>query len=92
MCEEIFGPILTVYVYPSNQYQETLELCYQTSPYGLTDSIFAKDRQAIRLADKILRHSVGNFTSMINLLERLWHDNPLVVHVCLEQMIKLAVG
>lgn len=59
--EEIFGPVLTVYVYPDEKFEETLELCDNTSPYALTGSIFAKDRIAIELASKILRNAAGNF-------------------------------
>ena len=58
---ELFGPVLTVFVYPDNKYAETLDLCDQTSPYALTGSIFARDRQAINLAYEKLRHSAGNF-------------------------------
>lgn len=61
MTEEIFGPVLTLYVYPANAYTETLELCDSTSPYGLTGAIFARDRQAIIQAFKVLRHAAGNF-------------------------------
>ncbi len=61
MQEEIFGPVLTVYVYPDEKYEETLHLCDETSPYGLTGSIFATDRYAIELAEKVLRHAAGNF-------------------------------
>ena len=61
MTEEIFGPVLTIYVYPDDEYEETLKLCNETSPYGLTGSIFAKDRNAIVLAERILRHAAGNF-------------------------------
>ncbi len=61
MQEEIFGPVLTVYVYPDEKYEETLHLCDETSPYGLTGSIFANDRYAIELAEKVLRHAAGNF-------------------------------
>jgi 1-pyrroline-5-carboxylate dehydrogenase len=61
MEEEIFGPVLTIYVYPTNKYKETLELCNQTSPYALTGAIFAKDREAVILADKILVNAAGNF-------------------------------
>ena len=60
MTEEIFGPVLTVYVYPDDKFEETLKLCAETSPYGLTGSIFARDRQAIELAEKILRYAAGN--------------------------------
>ena len=61
MVEEIFGPVLTVFVYPEGQYSETLDLCDQTSPYALTGAIFATDRAAIRLAMQKLRHAAGNF-------------------------------
>lgn len=61
MEEEIFGPVLTIYVYDDSKYEETLHLCDETSPYALTGSIFAQDRKAIELADKILTHSAGNF-------------------------------
>jgi len=61
LCEEIFGPVLTVYVYPEKEYEQTLELCNRTSPYALTGSIFARDRGAVEKAAKILRHSSGNF-------------------------------
>lgn len=61
MEEEIFGPVLTVYVYPENEYAKTLELCDTTSPYALTGAIFANDRKAIGQAAGILRHSAGNF-------------------------------
>ncbi|MGV9104140.1 MAG: L-glutamate gamma-semialdehyde dehydrogenase [Candidatus Thorarchaeota archaeon] len=61
MREEIFGPVLTLYIYPEEEYEETLHLCDQTSPYGLTGSIFAKKRDAIVVATDILRHAAGNF-------------------------------
>lgn len=61
MEEEIFGPVLTVYVYPSKKYEETLELCDATSMYGLTGAIFARDRKAISTALNALRHAAGNF-------------------------------
>ncbi|MBC7230625.1 MAG: L-glutamate gamma-semialdehyde dehydrogenase [Actinobacteria bacterium] len=61
MVEEIFGPVVTVYVYPEKQYEETLELCNTTSPYALTGAIFAQDRFAIVQATKKLRHAAGNF-------------------------------
>ncbi len=61
MEEEIFGPVLTVYVYDDDKYEETLHLCDETSPYALTGSIFAQDRLAIVTADKILKHAAGNF-------------------------------
>ncbi len=61
MEEEIFGPVLTLYVYPGNEYLKTLQLCDSTSPYALTGSIFANDRKAVSEAYKVLRHSAGNF-------------------------------
>ena len=61
MQEEIFGPVLTVYVYPDEKFVETLVLCDQTSPYALTGSIFAKDRQAISIAERVLVNAAGNF-------------------------------
>ncbi len=61
MAEEIFGPVLTVYVYPENEYDQTLELCDQTSPYALTGSIFALERGAIVKAMNTLRYAAGNF-------------------------------
>ncbi|MGI5862802.1 MAG: L-glutamate gamma-semialdehyde dehydrogenase [Myxococcales bacterium] len=61
MEEEIFGPVLTVYVYPDEQYAETLEVCDQSSPYGLTGAIFARDRYAIVQATEALRNAAGNF-------------------------------
>ena len=61
MTEEIFGPVLTVYVYPSAQFKETMELCDTTSPYALTGAIFAQDRFAIVEATKALRSAAGNF-------------------------------
>ncbi len=61
MVEEIFGPVLTIYVYEDNKYEETLKLCNTTSPYALTGSIFAHDRYAVMIADKHLRYAAGNF-------------------------------
>ena len=61
MNEEIFGPVLTVFFYPDNQYAETLDLCRNTSPYGLTGAIFANDRLAAEQAYGALRHAAGNF-------------------------------
>src|SRR6056297_631734 len=59
--EEIFGPVLTVYRYKDKDYEKTLDLCNETSPYGLTGAIFAQDRNAVRQADKKLRFAAGNF-------------------------------
>jgi 1-pyrroline-5-carboxylate dehydrogenase len=61
MEEEIFGPVITIYVYNDSDYIETLELCDQTSPYGLTGAIFGRDRKAIMQATRVLRHAAGNF-------------------------------
>jgi len=61
MSEEIFGPVLTVYIYPADQFVETLKLCDSTSPYALTGSIFAQEREAIKIATKALRNAAGNF-------------------------------
>ncbi len=61
MEEEIFGPVLTIYVYDDKKYDKTLDLLDSTSPYGLTGAIFARDRDAIRLATEKLRHAAGNF-------------------------------
>ena len=61
MCEEIFGPVLTVYVYPQEKFEETLDLCNSTSAYALTGAIFAQDRYAIVQASKTLRNAAGNF-------------------------------
>jgi 1-pyrroline-5-carboxylate dehydrogenase len=61
MEEEIFGPVLTIYVYPEAKYKETLKVCDSTSPYGLTGSIFANDRAAVDEAFVALRHAAGNF-------------------------------
>ena len=61
MCEELFGPVLTIYVYGENRFKETLSLIDKTSNYALTGSIFAQDRYAIELATKALQHSAGNF-------------------------------
>jgi 1-pyrroline-5-carboxylate dehydrogenase len=61
MCEEIFGPILTIYVYKDAEFEQTLELVDQTSPYALTGAIFSRDRAAVRVAFDKLRHAAGNF-------------------------------
>jgi 1-pyrroline-5-carboxylate dehydrogenase len=60
MKEEIFGPVLTIFVYEEDRYEETLDLC-NASLYGLTGAIFARDRQAIAHLSKRLRHAAGNF-------------------------------
>ncbi|MBN1442434.1 MAG: aldehyde dehydrogenase family protein, partial [Planctomycetes bacterium] len=59
--EEIFGPVLTIHVYPARRWQKTLELVDATSPYALTGAVFARDRQAIQEAREALVHAAGNF-------------------------------
>jgi 1-pyrroline-5-carboxylate dehydrogenase len=61
MSEEIFGPVLTVYVYKDGDIDAALELCDTTSPFGLTGAIFAQDRRDIVKMTKALRHASGNF-------------------------------
>lgn len=61
MREEIFGPVLTVYVYEDQEMDETLKICDQGSPYGLTGAVFARDRGAIPTIAEALRHAAGNF-------------------------------
>lgn len=61
MQEELFGPVLTIYVYPDNQWAKTLQLVDSTSPYGLTGAIFSQDRAAVHEATVALRHAAGNF-------------------------------
>jgi 1-pyrroline-5-carboxylate dehydrogenase len=61
LCTELFGPVLTVFVYEDDQYTETMKLLDETSDYALTGSIFAKDRYAIDQAVKALENSAGNF-------------------------------
>ncbi len=61
MCEELFGPVLTIYIYDENKYEETLALVDNTSPYALTGAVLAQDRYAVELAVNRLRNSAGNF-------------------------------
>jgi 1-pyrroline-5-carboxylate dehydrogenase len=61
MCEEIFGPVLTVYVYEDDQFEQILDTTNTTSPYALTGAIFARDRSAVELANNRLRHAAGNY-------------------------------
>jgi len=61
MCEEIFGPVLTLYVYPEAEWRETLALVDSTSPYALTGAVFAQDRAALAEAELALRNAAGNF-------------------------------
>ena len=61
MVEEIFGPVLTIYVYDDNKFEETLKLCDESSPYALTGAIFAKSEENIETAYNALRFTAGNF-------------------------------
>lgn len=61
MCEELFGPVLTLYVYPADKFEQTLKLVDSTSIYALTGSVHAQDRYAIETATKMLRNAAGNF-------------------------------
>lgn len=61
MCEEIFGPVLTIYVYDADKYEETLDIVNTTSDYALTGAIFAQDRYALEVANKKLVNAAGNF-------------------------------
>ncbi|MFZ4465242.1 MAG: L-glutamate gamma-semialdehyde dehydrogenase, partial [Bacteroidales bacterium] len=61
MEEEIFGPVMTIYIYEDDKYEETLKLCDATSPYALTGAIFSNDKYAMIQACQILRYAAGNF-------------------------------
>ena len=61
MCTELFGPVLTIYVYEDAKWEETLKLVDETSPYALTGAIFSQDRYAIEQATKALENAAGNF-------------------------------
>ncbi len=61
MCEEIFGPVLTIHVYADNKFEKMLEILDETSPYALTGAIFSKDREVIESAARKLKNSAGNF-------------------------------
>jgi 1-pyrroline-5-carboxylate dehydrogenase len=61
LCEEIFGPVVTVHVYPDSAWEATLKIVDETSPYALTGAVFSRDRQAIRQAALALRNAAGNF-------------------------------
>src|SRR5437763_11150562 len=61
MREELFGPVVTTYVYPDDAWQDTLELVDRTAPYGLTGAVFARDREAIEEAHDALQYAAGNF-------------------------------
>ncbi len=61
LCEEIFGPVVTTYVYPDAKWHETLDILDRTSPYALTGAVFARERSAVREATSALRNAAGNF-------------------------------
>lgn len=61
MCEELFGPVLTIYIYPADKFDETIDLVNSTSPYALTGAVISQERQAIELATAKLRNAAGNF-------------------------------
>ncbi|MEW5901564.1 MAG: aldehyde dehydrogenase family protein, partial [Acidobacteriota bacterium] len=61
MREEIFGPVLTAYIYPAAEFSQTLKLCDETSAYALTGCIISADRKAMIEASRVLRHAAGNF-------------------------------
>lgn len=61
MCEELFGPVLTIYTYKADEFEKAMDLVDTTSPYALTGSIIAQDRSAVEAATKRLRHAAGNF-------------------------------
>src|SRR5688500_20255467 len=61
MCEELFGPVLSTYVYPDKSWKATLGLVNTTSPYALTGAVFAQERAALVEAGETLRQAAGNF-------------------------------
>jgi 1-pyrroline-5-carboxylate dehydrogenase len=61
MCEELFGPVLTMHVYDADRFEETLTVVDRTSPYALTGAVFSQDRAAVELATNKLRNAAGNF-------------------------------
>lgn len=61
MCEEIFGPVITIYVYPQDNFEAVLEMVDNTSPYALTGAVFSQDRYAAEFATKKLVNAAGNF-------------------------------
>jgi 1-pyrroline-5-carboxylate dehydrogenase len=61
MCEEVFGPVVSLYAYPDAEWEQTLQIVDQTSPYALTGAVFSNDRAALLQADRALRNAAGNF-------------------------------
>lgn len=91
MVEEIFGPVITIFVYDDDKYEETLELCDRTSPYGLTGSIFARDRYAIDTAFNKLRYAAGNFYINVSRPVPLLHSSRSAVRELPERTTRLVV-
>ncbi|KAG2060383.1 hypothetical protein BDR06DRAFT_948541 [Suillus hirtellus] len=77
MKEEIFGPVMTVYLYDDANYEQTLELIDNTSPYALTGSIFAADGKALLTATNKLRNAAGNVYYNKKCTGQSWVRNPL---------------
>ena len=90
MCEEIFGPVITIYVYEPKDWHKTLQLVDATSEYALTGAIFSTDRYAIEEASKALENAAGNFYINDNPRVLLWVNSHLVALEDLELMTKLA--
>ncbi len=89
MCEEIFGPVLTVYIYPPAEFEKTIELVDSTSPYALTGSIIARDRQAVELAVERLRNASRQFLYQRQTNRRRGRaSSPLAARVDRAPMIK----
>ncbi|HEV2734738.1 MAG TPA: aldehyde dehydrogenase family protein, partial [Longimicrobiaceae bacterium] len=61
MCEEVFGPVVSLYVYPEAKWEETLRIVDRTTPYALTGAVFANDRRAVIQAEQELRNAAGNY-------------------------------
>jgi 1-pyrroline-5-carboxylate dehydrogenase len=61
MCEELFGPVLSIYIYEADKFSDALDLVNNTSPYALTGAVIAQSREAVELATEKLRHAAGNF-------------------------------
>jgi 1-pyrroline-5-carboxylate dehydrogenase len=61
MKDELFGPVVTTFVYPEKKYGETLDLIDKGAPYGLTGAVFAREREAVELAEEKLKYAAGNF-------------------------------
>ena len=91
MCTELFGPVITIYVYEDKDYSKTLKLVDETSEYALTGAILATDRYAIDEATKALQNSAGNFYVNDKPTGAVVGQQPLVVQELLELMTRLEV-